>query len=461
MMRAILVCCFSFISYTISAQEILDFETYMDWVRSYHPVAKQADVNLEFGKQELRAARGGFDPKIYTQRDRKRFNNSDYFDIQETGISIPTMGGVELKGLLEQNSGVFLNSERTVPAGGLFAAGASFNLGQGLIIDQRRAALRQAQIFREATVVERQLFLNDLYLDATDHYWKWASDYQNVKVFEEGYELAVQRFEMVRESFVQGDFPAIDTVEAYTQVQDRLFSLQSAQINFFKSTQMLNTFLWDENEEPVDLVEDVFPENVLDPFIVDYLPESLRGYVSMHPELRLTDFDIETLEVERRFKANLLLPVAKFNYNFLTETFSQAEVVPFLENNYKYGFTIATPLFLRKERGGLGVTRAKLSFKNYERDLKFLQLRNKLDAEIFNFETVGQQLVVFTNNVDGLQKLLDGEMMRFEVGESSLFLVNAREVSLISARVTLNNLAARRKIAYAKMLNAAGLGFEE
>jgi hypothetical protein len=52
-------------------------------------------------------------------------------------------------------------------------------------------------------------------------------------------------------------------------------------------------------------------------------------------------------------------------------------------------------------------------------------------------------------------------MMRFEIGESSLFLVNAREVSLISAQTTLNDLAAKRKAAYAKMLNAAGLGFDD
>lgn len=460
-MRSILFSCVFLCSLQIFAQDVLDYDTYLDWVRMNHPVAKQADVNLEFGKQELRAARGGFDPKIYTDVNRKRFKESDYFDIRESGISVPTLGGVELKGLFEQNSGVFLNSERTVPSSGLFAMGASVNLGQGLIIDQRRAVLQKAKIFKEATIVERQLFLNDLFLDATDHYWKWASDFQNVKVFEEGYELAVQRFRMVRESFKQGDFPAIDTVEAYTQVQDRLFSLQSAQINFFKSTQMLNTFLWDENEEPMELANGVFPENVLDVFLVDYAPESLRNYVNTHPELRLKDFDIQSLEIDRKFKANELLPVLKLNYNFLTETISPVEVAPFLENNYKYGLTFSTPLFLRKERGGLGLAKAKISFKTYERDLKFLQLKNKLETEIFNFETVGQQLTVFTNNVDGLRMLLDGEMMRFEVGESSLFLVNAREVSLISARVTLNNLAARRKTAYAKMLNAAGLGFEE
>ena len=93
--------------------------------------------------------------------------------------------------------------------------------------------------------------------------------------------------------------------------------------------------------------------------------------------------------------------------------------------------------------------------------IDLLKLTTKLDAEIYNFETVEQQLGIYTNNVNGLQKLLRGEMMRFEVGESSLFLVNAREVSLISAQTTLNDLAAKRKSAYAKMLNAAGLGFED
>jgi outer membrane protein TolC len=52
-------------------------------------------------------------------------------------------------------------------------------------------------------------------------------------------------------------------------------------------------------------------------------------------------------------------------------------------------------------------------------------------------------------------------MVRFDIGESSLFLVNAREVSLISAQLTLNDLSGKRKSAYAKLLNAAGLGFEE
>jgi outer membrane protein TolC len=453
---------FAFISFqTAVAQEMLSYDQYMEWVKSYHPVAKQADVNLQFGEQELRASRGGFDPVLYVDMDRKRFKESNYFDKRETGLVIPTWAGVELKGLYELNSGTFLNEEKRVPDEGLIAFGASVNLGQGLLMDKRRAALRQAQIYVDATKSERQLILNDLFLEATDAYWTWASDYNNLKVLEEGVRLAEMRFNMVKESYILGDFPAIDTVEAYTQIMDRIYRFQNAQIDFFRSTQFINTFLWDENIEEVELAEGVYPENVLNEILFDYSKESLREYIVLHPELQLKDYDIASTEVERRLKAQMLLPVLKVNYNFLTESIGDMGFSPFLENNYKAGLTFGMPLFLRRERGNLGFTKAKLEFKNYERDLKFVQLKTKLESEIYNFETVNNQLRVFFNNVNGLQRLLDGEMMRFEIGESSLFLVNAREVSLFNAQVTLNQLAAKRKTAYAKMLNAAGLGFDE
>ena len=449
------LCCHTY------GQQILSYSDYMVWVRDYHPVSRQAEVTLRFGEEELRASRGGFDPLVYADFDRKRFKNTDYFDKREAGVVVPTWAGVELKGLIEQSRGAFLNPEQAVPEDGLIALGASVNVGQGLLIDKRRAALKQAQIYLESTKAERQLILNDLYLDATETYWNWAADYSNLKILQEGVELAEQRFEMIKESYLQGDFPAIDTVEAYTQVMDRIYRLQTAQIQYFRSTQFVNTFLWDQNEEPIELMDATFPEDVLNEMIFDYSKESLREYIEMHPDLRLTDFDIESLMVERRFKSNQLLPVLKVNYNFLTESFNQLGNSPFLENNYKMGLTFGMPLFLRRERGELGLTRAKIDFKNYQRDLKLLQLKTKLESEIYNFETVEQQLRVFYNNVNGLRRLLDGEMIRFDIGESSLFLVNAREVSLISAQLTLNDLAGKRKSAYAKLLNAAGLGFDE
>ena len=148
----------------------LSFEEYMEWVQLYHPVSAQAELNLRLGQMEVRQARGGFDPMIYGNLDKKEYKESTYYDKREAGVSIPTWMGVELNGSFEQNTGVYLNPEATVPSGGLLSAGASLNLGQGLIIDERRAALRQAQIFQQSSEVERTRLLNELNLGATDMY---------------------------------------------------------------------------------------------------------------------------------------------------------------------------------------------------------------------------------------------------------------------------------------------------
>lgn len=448
-------------SFPSLGQEELRYEQFLDWVRYYHPVAKQADINLKFGEQEMRIARGGFDPLLYGNYDNKQFKDTEYYNQREGGILIPTMAGVELKGVFEQNSGNFLNPAATVPNNGLIAAGASVNLGQGLFIDKRRAALRQAEVYLEVTQTERQQILNNLYVDASAAYWTWGAAYQNMKILEESVDLAQIRFEGVKSSFILGDLPAIDTIEAYTQVLNRIYRFQSAQISYFKASQELETFLWDEEDNPMSIAMTTFPQNVLEDIPLDYDQNTLRSLVASHPLLRLTDFELASLDIERRWKAEQLKPVVKLNYNFLTESIGQFNESPFFENNYKWGFTFKTPLLLRKERGGLGLTKAKIDFKQNDRDLKFVQLRTKLEAEINQFQTLQQQLGIYGANIIGLERLLEGEQTRFQIGESSLFLINAREVSLLDGRLILNDLSAKRKIAYVQMLNAAGLGFDE
>ncbi len=443
------------------AQEVLHFDEFLDWVRMNHPVAKQGDLNLELGRQELRMARGGFDPILYGTQNEKNFNETEYYNKREGGVIVPTMAGVELKGLYEQNRGVYLNSENNVPQGGLMAVGASVNVGQGLFIDPRRLALRQAEIFSKSTEEERRLILNDLYLEATQAYWDWAGAYANLAVYEEGVRLAQIRFEGIKSSFEQGDLPAIDTVEAYTQVLNRVINFQEAQNTFFARTQDLNVFLWDSDEAPIFLNPGTVPMPIDEERIYPLDMEEYRVILAQHPELRLLDYDLDYLEVDRRWRSEQLKPIVKINYNFLSETFNQLEQAPFFENNYKWGLTISSPLFLRRERGALGVTKAKINITAYKRDLRFQKLVADLEKQFNNYQVLGRQLVTFEENIIGLERLLEGEKVKFDMGESSLFLINAREVSLFDAMVVMNSIYVRRNIAVSRVRTAAGLGFDE
>jgi len=143
-------------STSLMAQEgqRLSFEDYMQWVQDYHPIAIQADLNLRLGQMEVRKARGDFDPMLYGNLDKKEFNQSTYFEKREAGLVVPTWMGVELMGSFEQNNGAYLNSESAGPSNGMVSAGAAVNLGQGLILDDRRATLQKAQLYEQATEVE-------------------------------------------------------------------------------------------------------------------------------------------------------------------------------------------------------------------------------------------------------------------------------------------------------------------
>ncbi len=132
----------------------------------------------------------------------------------------------------------------------------------------------------------------------------------------------------------------------------------------------------------------------------------------------------------------------------------------FFENNYKWDVSVYTPLLLRKSRGALGLTKAKIDFKRNSRELKELQLRTKLESELNTFSNLKIQINTLEQNVQSLEALLQGEVRRFNIGESSLFLINAREVTVFDSRLTLNELVSKSKIAFAKARYAAGLGFD-
>ena len=450
-------------SASLLAQEIhrLSFEDYIQWVQEFHPISIQADLNLRLGQMEVRKARGGFDPMLYGNLDKKEFNQSTYFEKREVGVLVPTWMGVELMGNFEQNSGAYLNSERAVPTNGLLAAGAALNLGQGLLLDDRRAILQKAKLYEQATEVERLNFRNELNLQAIAAYWKWAAAYENKLVLEEGVKLAEVRFNGIKRSYELGDQAAIDTVEALSQLLNRQYRLQLADILFFENTQVLNTYLWNNSGEPMQLDSAIIPQTLSQSLSPAPVAEELRTLVGRHPELLLTDFDLASLNVEKRLRTQELLPVVKLQYNFLTENLADARPSPLFENNYKWGLTVYTPLFLRNTRGQLGSTIAKLEIKQTGRNLKEQQLRTKLEAELNSWNVLNQQVRTLKENVKSLDALLTGETRRFEVGESSLFLVNAREVAVFDARVTLNELSSRLQIAYAKARFAAGIGFAE
>lgn len=436
------------------------------YIEQYHPVAQQANLLTQRGKSTVKSARGAFDPFLYSSLDQKQYDDKRYFSILNSGLKVPTWFGLELETGYDRNSGVFLNPENNLPSGGQWTAGISIPIGQGLLMDKRRATLKQAKIYARSTEAERQLLMNNLYFDAVQQYWQWTAAWNQLQVYEESVQLAQQRFEGIRQSYIQGDIPAIDTLEAYIFVQNRQMNRNQSLLLYQNTTLELSNYLWYEGSIPLEITDSLRPPdlNELDnlPLLTfDSLQLQLEQLAQFHPEMQLYDYKLNELDIERKLKAEGLKPKFDFTYNVLNEPVGANFLGDITLQNYKWGFDFSFPIIIRQARGDLQLTKLKIQETQLRQEQKLLQLQNKVRQYYNEQINLQDQVDLYTDAVSNYQALLNGERRKFDLGESSVFLVNSRETNLITANLELIELQAKYYKAYNGLLWAVGILYSE
>ncbi|HEY9183928.1 MAG TPA: TolC family protein [Salegentibacter sp.] len=440
-------------------QKILTFEEYIDLVKANHPVARQAENRLEIGDADVQQARGAFDPKIFNNTKQKNFKGSEYYSIIESGLKIPTWFGIELQGGYDLNEGAYLNPQNMTPADGLWYGGISISLGEGLFIDERRAELRKAQLYRKMTQMERELMLSKLIYEAGKAYWKWFESYSVMQTYEEAIEIAEERYEGVRRSSQAGEVAAIDTTEAKIQVQKNSIAYNEARLEFKNASELISVYLWLDGVTPLEIAKGTIPayqEATGVPIDEKFLGE-IEGLIEQHPELRRSGFKVDQLEIERRWSREQLKPELNLKYNVLTESIDEIPSAEYSLHNYNFGLEFEMPLFLRKERGklklaNLKISDARLDLKNYRANLEY-----KAKAALNEWKTSNEQLEIYRQTVENTRRLLEGERRMFMAGESSLFMVNSRQMSYINAQNKFFEYISKNRIARLKTFYRFGL----
>ncbi len=440
----------------------LNFREYLGYVKKYHPIAKQAELVLAIGEANLMKARGGFDPKVEIDYDRKKFKGTEYYDRLNATFKIPTWYGIELKGNFEQTDGQFLNPDETLPEDGLYSAGVSFSLGRGFLANDRMATLRKAKFFREQSVADRDLLVNEILYAASIAYFDWLQAYNSKEIFKQFLDNAEIRFAAVKARALSGDIASIDTVEAKIAFQNRALSLTQAEVTFRNKSLELSNFLWMADNVPLELEENVIPDTSLQNEIdsaLEILGLPLDSFtIENHPKIISLGLKIDQLIIDRRLKTNQLLPKIDLEYNFLTET---PELINSLESeSYKAGVNISLPLFLRKERGALKLAKFKLRDAEYEYSSATVSITNKILAIYNELDSYEEQNKLVFDIVNNYGILLNGEERKFSFGESSLFLINSRENTLIDARLKQNELQNKFFTAKAKLFQSLAINPE-
>jgi hypothetical protein len=412
---------------------ILTPDAFIGQVKQFHPVVRQAGLGVEMAASALQAARGEFDPAFEMNYQDKTFNGVNYYRYANPEIKIPTATGVTVKGGFENTAGSFTNPELTNGAAGYL--GLEVPLLKGLLIDKQRAALRQAKIFSNLSRQEQACMVNDLLLESYDAYWEWAGAHQLMNIYGRYLDVAEKRMELVKIAFNNGDRSVADTIEAFTQLQFIRMLQADASILYNNKYYGLSMFLWDSTQKPY-LLSDVYIPDTLSFINLPELPalNLLEQFLSEnHPALKIYKSKLQMLEVECKLKFQNLLPSVVVGANILSKEYfnSMSLGSQYLENNYKLGLTIKSPLFFRQGRGEYRMTKLKIMDNNLQFSLKSWDLQNKLRQYHRETDLYRNQINTAMEMRDNNAFLLKTEELRLSQGESSLFLINSRQNKLL------------------------------
>lgn len=444
-----IICFFLFAQ---SQAGILSERDFARMVLAHHPVAKQADLMRMRASAQMLQAKGSFDPTLFGYADQKEFSGKKYYGVTESGLKWDSPFGLGLKAGYQTANGIYLNPEDVTPAAGLTFAGITMPLGQGLLIDKRRAALWQARIAQKSNEAERLGMLNDLMYDAIKSYWSWSESYNQYIVYRKSADVARVRFDGIKGSVANGESPPIDTVEALIQLQNMLTQVIKWENEFRNAGLELSVFLWDDQANPLQLNPETVPLMTdslkINPggVFTDTISDRLSAIVNRHPDILVTRYKIDTYRIENRLYRDKLKPKLNLSYNLLAKgqgiTSEQMQYL-YMSQNYKFGAEFVFPLFLRRERGDIRMSNVKINETNYALSWKLLALQNKIQMAINDVKNNFRQLELLDQMVENYKTMLDGEEQRFLSGESSVFLINARQQKLVEAENKMVELKAK------------------
>ena len=415
----------------------MSYNEYLGFVKKYHPLVKNANLEISKAQANLMMARGGFDPKLELDYNKKQFQGTEYYSILNSSFKIPTWYGIDIKAGFDENEGYYLNPENKTPNNGLTSLGISVPLGQGLLINQRMADLRKAKIQVKLSEAEQKLEAISVLYDASIAYFNWKKNYEENLLYELYSINAKKRYDGIESLIKQGDKPAIDSIEAGIIVRNRLLAFEDSKLKLTKAKLELSNFLWLENNIPLELADAIIPEKKLRLTIQETLNSAdlvnPDFSIVKHPKIEALQSKIDLLTVDKKLKANMLLPKIDVGYSYLTQPNPS---IPNNSDNYKVGVDFYFPLFLRKERGYLKLAQYKIQESEFVRDLEKLQLTNKINAQKTEIQSLSKQQKLINKLVADYDTMLKSEERLFTLGESSLFLINTRENNLVSAQLS-------------------------
>ncbi len=448
------------------AGEVLTPDTLIDQVRAHHPVMLQARLTAARAEAERLEKQGAFDARLKGGVRYRRYNSSSAVGavqkVLESSFSVDFLSryGIGVSTGFKRAAGDIKTPVSPTGEGGEYFLELTIPLLRNLGENPKAAA--ESQAFLKEALARLKLRRTELKLlqDALKHYWTWVGARHKLAVEERLLQLARERLTAIENKIRSGLLPRIDRVEADREVQRRLGRVHKARRGLQKSAYALSLFLWREGLQP-DAVptpaQAPSPMPVPRPFPAERVESGKLTALTRRPELRVLKLAQDIAAIDRELARNQLLPRLDLVLRQGWQTGTDAIEGPVI----KAGVRLELPVLRRGAKGRLRQALLDLANLNAQEKQTLRRILIEIQDWASAIQAAYDRYLAARDELRLARALERGEKKAFELGDSTLFLVNRRERASGEANVKLIDVMVEYHQAVAGFLAATAELAEE
>lgn len=413
------------------AQEgnILSLGDVLKRTASFHPYLLQWQAQVEETQGKRLAAEGAFDWQIEQESFSRTsgFYNGWFLDQSISRRLGPN--NAKVSGGYRVSDGIFPIYEdihRTL-SGGEANLKFSLSLLRDRDTDPYRNKVANADLEVLAAGDMRALQINELLFNAGMAYLDWYQASHQREIYAKLLKLSEDRNAAIESKVQRGDLASITLTEFNATLLDRRAQLLDSERKALASARKLGFYVLSDMQTlaPLDTSQYKPAEENLNTYLSVADKPQLIAAMSDHPEMRLLQRQLAQTRNNLNLADNSLLPRLDLEMTLANDVGSGSESLDGFESYV--GLKFSVPFEQREARGEIRANDAKVRQLQHKRQAMVAAMRTDIDAAFITLTNLIELHKIRSAQADVAEKLARQEQQRFDLGDSDLFLLNARE----------------------------------
>ena len=419
----------------------LHLDAVLRQIEENYPKLLGADAERRIAGAKLLEKQGAFDPVLSVSSDYLRYNSTStrgrvgIARQNQVALEVPTRSGIKYIGGANLNTGNIKSPLSSTGDAGEYFGGIKIPFMRDRGINPKFALEQQAELGEPLAAAEFNRTRLDILTNASFTYYDWVAAKRRIDINNRLYDLARLRAEQIRDRVQAGDLPPIDETEANQEIQRRRASVIKSTLDFQKAALKLSNYLWDSSGTPAPLpapyrVPDLFPAPAM---LLDAEAEEARRLaLERRPELQGLRVNRDINDIDLRLARNQRRPGVDVSFAPGVDNGDRS-----IGPTMKVGVALTLP-FRRREADGL-IAQAQLKRQkiDFDEQAERLRILNEVNDAVAQISAAYARHLAVTEELALARRVEEGERLRYDAGDSTLFLVNQRERATAEAEIKL------------------------